>query len=237
MVGLINRLILSLVCLFFSFGAFAATEGSGGWTCSATQPASLTIDSGSNRKLILIVSEEAASPGPTHTITSVGTEAADESIIYNETAASGDQIHNWNIWNEATIAAMSGSTLSASGDFNNDMWCYATVVDADQADLAAHTDTQYCASCTSDSVTTTSNAGDLVVVSVVMGALYNMTGCGGLTERNDTQSNFAAHGICSGDGGTSPETITGNTTMNHFTNASGVFDNAAAGGVIITRRR
>jgi len=154
-----------LLLLPFSVHAANVTSTTG-WTCQATLPASMTIDSGSNRKVVISNLEEDNTPESA--ITSLGGVAPTETITYSETSTGGDHTHTDWIWNEAAIVSMSGSTISGTDGLEGG-WCVGTIEDTNQAAISSHVGTNVDLSATQIAVTSTSSSGDLILSKFIKG--------------------------------------------------------------------
>jgi len=227
-----------LPLLFLAAPAFGAdVTATTGWVCAGDDDpgGALTIDSGSNRKLVVIwYRENNTDPNPT--AMTVGGQSATESFSY-DVVPTGSPHHwqYWWVWNESAIGSMSGSTISltaTTAGFGRG-WCYGVIDDTDQTNLTALTDTgQVTNETTSIAVTTTSSAGDYVVVPVQSddGGARTITSCDTLTESTDgdgLSGDGMTFGLCAGDGTDSTTTITWDSASDLV--ASGlVFPNAAS---------
>jgi len=221
---------LSLLALLLPGLLWAAADGSSGWTCQESKPATVTIDSGSNRLFIMYAVEEVDS-GVTMDVATIGTVAETETFGYTETGATNDSQHYVWIWNEAAIASMSGTTVVATDSTGTDgTFIWGTVTNADQTALSAFDDTSFTDNTTQYiEVTTTSSMGDLIIVTAMRHANTSgdfdsfdtlTIGC-----QNSPESSRDI-GLGSGNGGD------GTTRVTH-TNVSGPPDNTATSLIIL----
>jgi hypothetical protein len=234
----------ALSLFLLSFPVFAADiTATTGWTCSATLPASVTIDSGNDRKYVMLGIEEDNTPEMV--LTTIGGQSPTETVSASLTTTTNDSNYDAYIFNESAIGSMSGTTVVGTDDGStNGFWCYGTVEDADQAAIGSFVGTAQSATVNNITVTSTSNSGDYLVVAALR---TNNTGSGsfstwdGLTEVLDDPTGGGTDvGMAEGDGGTGG----GDTLVVHSTAGTGdmsavalVFDDAAGTAPIVRRRR
>lgn len=230
----IRLLLISLIALWCG-SSLAADVTATGWTCAETAPASITIDSGSNRKLAYIINQE-INTARLVTLTSVGGQSPDETLSYEEASATADHWYDYYIFNESTIAAMSGTTVVESGTATVEIRCWAVIDDTDQTALSALTGTNYTAGATTIDCTTTSSSGDYVVVTSITQFLRDYSSWDTLTEFNDTDTSAQTHGGGAGNGGDNTTTVTVSSSV-EMTCASLVFPNASTTSLLLRRRR
>lgn len=224
----VRKILAGLVLAFFAAPSLAATAGS--WTCSNAEPSgSYTIDAGSNRKFLVILQDETNTTTTVSTFT-IGGQAATETFQDTNTTASADHQRKAFIWNEAAIAAMSGTGISYTDDNAlTKFFCSVTIQDTNQSNLSNYTQVAYSTGSTAPAVTTTSSSGDLVVVELIGStASFTVTGWETLSEKWDQDGGgqpswFAG---ASGDGGDATTTLTLSAAA-EVTLASLVFPNAA----------
>jgi hypothetical protein len=226
------RYLLSLAALLVAGPTLAASvTATTGWVCAGdAQPnGTLTIDAGSNRKLLIThTRENNTDPAPTIT---VGGQSATESFVrFYDVSATPDQwVYAW-IWNASAITAMSGSAVSFGGATQTFArgWCYGTVENTDQAALGAYDDTDVTSSATSLASTTTSSSGDLIVAAAVMdNAASTFTSWDTLSEVSDVDHDGGRMGFAAGNGGDATTTVT-ISAGDDWTLVSLVFANLAA---------
>ena len=207
------RRLLPLLLLLAAPAFGANITATTGWVCTddADPSGTLTIDSGSNRKLVVVwFRENNTDPNPT--AITVGGQNPTESLSYSDTPlGSPTEWHYWWIWNESAIGSMSGSTLSltaTTATFGR-AWCYGVIEDTDQADLTGIPGFATLNEGTSDAATTTSSNGDLIVVSAISDdATVTFSTWDTLTEIADGDCDGCQYGLGAGDGGDTPTTVT-----------------------------
>lgn len=225
----------------------ASVTATTGWTCAAELPASVTIDSGSNRLLVFFNVEEQDNGGSAtaNSVTTVGGQSPTESFQASETTTpNNDYYYDAFIFNESAIDSMSGSTVVGVDDEDepddNNLWIFGTVENASQTALSAFTDEQY--EHTTDGlidVTTTSSSGDLIMAFAIKG-----TNAGGnyddwdtLTEICEDNPEFARDlGAAAGNGGDNTTTVSYTTMANELGAASLVIPNTSS-ALLLRRRR
>ena len=191
----------------------------------------VTIAAGSNRKFVVIVQAETTGQPTSNTFTIGGQTYTESFEDYFDNGAQDCWLYAY-IWNEAAIAAMSGSTISynITGTQNARLWAYAMIQDTNQG-VTFKSATQSSGSDTFN-VTTTSSAGDFIVVlSMAPNVSRDITNMDTLAEIYDVTpgpGTFAAH-LGDGDGGDSTTTFTGDGTTGIYTAIGLVFAAAAAG--------
>lgn len=226
--------------LLLPLAVFGADVGVSGLTCSADAPASVTVDSGSDRHLIYIIGEErTGSPG--QTVSSIGGQAPTETLSFVDAALDQDHHHIAYVWNESAIGSMSGTSVSASGAATTDQHCYLTVTEADQAAFAGWTDTDSSLSTTSLTLTTTSNAGDFIIANGIKGkqASETFTSWSPLTEQDDTQTASQRHGLAYAQAGASDDSVTVQVSgsANELSAAALVIPDAGGSALSLIRKR
>ena len=189
----------------------------GSWAAvtQGTDPSgSVTIGAGSDRILIAVVS--AMKDLFNVSVFSIGGQAATGSYEEIDTTNSPDHVNYVYYWDEATIAAMSGSTISWTSDttVGKFAFSYATFQGVDQVIPFAVQGSSYSASTDSFDVTTTSGADDYIIVSVVRSnANRDFTNWDSLTEVfDDGPVAGIRYGAADGSGGDDITTITGDGT-------------------------
>lgn len=207
---------------------------------SADPTGSLTISAGSNR--CLIVAQQAERNSYSVSTFTVGGQSYTYQYEVIETSTAPDLIGRFFIWNEAAIAAMSGSaisytdTVAVPGKF---AWSYAVLQNVLQTSLGADQfDTAFNASTDALDVTTTSTANDYVVVSSTrLAASRDITNWDTLTEVYDsTDSNsFYRASLGAGAGGDNTTTVTGDGTADEMLLISFVaLDSAGTEPVVVS---
>jgi hypothetical protein len=222
---------VALVALIASPSYAASVTATTGWVCAGdAQPnGTLTIDAGSNRKLLIThTRENNTDPAPTIT---VGGQSATESFsrFYDVSATPDQWVYAW-VWNAAAITAMSGSAVSFGGATQTFArgWCYGTIENTNQAALGAYSDTDVTSSASSLASTTTSSSGDLIVATAVMdNAASTYTSWDTLTEISDVDHDGGRMGFAAGNGGDATTTVTV-SAGDDWTLVSLVFANLAA---------
>ena len=204
------------------------------WSHNADPSGDLTIDSGSNRKLVLIWARE-NNTDPNPTSMTVGGSSADEFLKY-EVSVIGQplQWHYWWIWDESTIGGMSGTTVSltATTAAFGRAWGYGVIEDTNQAALSSLTDTVYDNDANASiNITTTSDSGDLITVTgIIDSASEAFTSWDTLTEIVDTSANGCIVGFAAGDGGDNTTTVV-ITSASDTSLSSLVFPDFTGGGI------
>lgn len=228
--NVLRKLSALLLVGLLASEAHSATHGSSVWTCQATLPASFTIDTGSNRLFILIASDE-ENTAPTYAITSIGGQAPDDTDVYTATGPTNDLNTSFWVWDETSIAAMSGTAPAGGANPADGRWCWATIVDASQTvptDWLAEVESLNRTAGAQD-VTTTSSAGDYIIVSAVLVFTGgSVTTWDSLTERNDANYGGAHAALGTGDGGDATTTVVTNDDTGDWIFTSLVIANAAA---------
>jgi hypothetical protein len=221
---------LALLTLFLYGPAFAATIGSSGWTCADIEPdaVTVTIDAGSDRKLVYYFQQESNS-GTVISTWTVGGVAATHFLEYDELTATNDHWHRLYLWNEADIGTMTGTDVSYADDnAQTKRFCYATILDTNQDNIAL-ADSVYVASANTIDVDTVSTAGDYVFVGAIASAApRDFTDWDTLTEQWDETIGglITNRGGGSGAGGDSVTTVTGDGTAGEYSAIGVVFPDA-----------
>ena len=206
---------------------------------SADPTGSLTISAGSNRCLIVATQCERNSYSVS-TFT-VGGQAYTYQYEVIETSTAPDLIGRFFIWNEAAIAAMSGTAVAYSDTVSvpgKHAWSYAVLQNVLQTSLGADQfDTAFHASTNALDITTTSSSDDYVVVGCTrLAASRDLTDWDTLSEIYDgTDSNsFFRAALGAGAGGDNTTTVTGDGTADEMLLISFVaLDSAGAEPVVI----
>lgn len=203
------RRVLATLALLLALPAWGANvTATTGWAQGADQSepnGTLTIDAGSNRLLIVVMLTESNNDPDPVTFT-VGGQAPTESLDFPLTAFSTDHHHKVWIWNEAAIAAMSGSAASYSDATaaTPKKWLYGTIENADQTALGAFDDTDSLGSGGANQITltTTSDSGDLALITAINGGdnAYGWTGANEVMDDNNTVGGMRLGFATIGDG-------------------------------------
>lgn len=195
------RWLLALVASLFAVPAFAANvTATTGWVCAAgeAEPSALTvtIDAGPNRLLVMtLVNENATDPAPS--TWTVGGQASSGGM--NTTlVVTGAPDHHYYVrfWDETAIAAMSGTSVSYTDGTatTGKLSCYGTVEDVSQTEESAFVDSETINGATQITLTTTSNASDLVIALGRVDAPTTTATYTGITEFADNNGGSAGAG-------------------------------------------
>lgn len=118
-----------------------AVAGGSGWTCGETMPGSVTIDAGTSRWFAVLVVEEDDGGAADGVITTIGGQAPDQTDEVSFTGLTGDGFGEFFLFDEASIDAMSGTTVVYTDSSSTNYWCYGTILDTDQTAITEWFDT------------------------------------------------------------------------------------------------
>lgn len=231
-----HRLIpLIFLCSAAQAANVTATTG---WVSEGTLSASMTIDSGSNRIIVVRVSDE-QDTSPEWVMPTIGGQAADWCYTYTETTPTPDLHVGFCLWQESTIGSMSGSAFAGHTNPTDGRWSYGTIEDAAQSDPGGFIDTVWSPDRSGlgyEPVTTTSSSGDLVCIAAAASPTgVNITAWDTLTEIDDNNGAAARSAFACGNGGDGTTDVTGNNTSADW--IFGSFLVADFSGSLLLRRR
>ena len=194
--------------------------------------ASLTLSGGTGKRALVLIygsgGHDISEFGWTITTITVGGVAP--TLNYKTGDGSDDAPRFIGIWDEADLDAMSGAAVVwTATTITNEFWGYATYNGVDQTDLSAVVKdaTNHSTDQPSISLTTTSNAGDrIIVLDVINTGNKNFTDWDTLVELHDVaaSTNNSRYGAGEGNGGDDTTAVT-NTTFGRPNGASIVLPN------------
>lgn len=230
--GLLHLLVVGTT-LAISSVSFAQVSRAGSWAplTTGSDPAGTYLpESGTNRMVVcgLVIEFSAQTAVSVFTI---GGETFDYSGNEYLNGAPDQEAFFW-VWDEATIAAMSGSTISYTDDNagTKQSWSCATYQDVDQGAAPVFAGNS-AATVQSVNVTTTSTANDMIV-GIMGDASNNRAPLDYETLTQQLSYNVAdvAHGIADGAGGDGTTTFANDQVANSDMAALAVVLTAATTG-------
>ena len=180
---------------------------------------SVTIGGGSNRALLGYLSAEHGAGTPVPVIT-VGGQAETIEYIFETEDGADDMYVFMFLWNEAAVAAMSGSTISWSSgqSLTKRGWGFATYQDVDQSSFPkGQAELASTSGGTTIDIGSTSVSGDRIIVASMNKGGIAHSAWDTLAESQDANvdSGNAQVGLGEGNGGDGTTTVTYASSVNH----------------------